>query len=825
MKDIKVFAVVVMFQVGFVGCTAPSILPKSEPLAGDAYLNAPLDSAKVIVETPSGTTLENSAGDTTFQGRFFKTILMDAPMAGEYAQWFDTYFPLTIKVAGGTVGGTAFDGTLLGYVDALSPQNNLHVNILTTLIVKYKLAAGVTLAQAKVIVNTALGIPAEMDLTTKMNDPNYWNYFNPTRFMALAQANGGFDAFTDRIVANIKTTRKPGFNFVRDNEAAPEIGSEYGKWIGENTASGLLAWGVGEFMGWMLDGFSTQNPTQQALNQIESELTTMNLELTAIQTGIKNLTNDIKQLLKAVDLEWSNLISHNDSLNMSNEETLIQNVYGTLINTYNATNPNVCTAAGSNAAMGFAGTILGTSANGDIDQQIYNMYAQMTGQVAGTNGALHDMTTQLIIQAHDGRDLLQCYYVLENYFGQLVATQAQGLDLMIEAIHETQNTNQPYADTATQYYNKYQGLINAETEIFLACVDHLVVSAVNVRSELVTTNFSYLPQNSEAQTIYSRADFVAGQLSSQQPSGLIVRLIGDPIQVTNWIANNQITANGTPLTVVSVNGNTTNNYTATIPASTPKIPYYLEWTANGGNYTFQQETNISVVKLQLSPAPTAPASFTVTSPTQSQTVPVAWYNIAFQQLSSPTNDPVSQQTNTTPVLYGSAVCFVRVLPTWQADNGVKTQDKKNQWTTTYSTTPADFSVYIQSVATNIDPWTTAPITYTGGLYTNLINGTTANVSLAFTWNAAQTTTNDWTNNLSGTGNQSLICQSTDQQAGNNTSTTTNTFTFTPNTNTTLNYQVQQVLTSMYSDGLADGDVFQTTANLNSVEVIPIPNSQ
>ena len=298
-----------------------------------------------------------------------------------------------MKVSGGTLNGNAFDGTLLGIADNLSSENNVHVNILSTLIVKYSLAAGVTLKQADIIVKTALGIPAEMDVVRKMNDPNYWTYFNPCRFMALAETNGGFDSFTDKIVANIKNSRNPGFNFVGagDGDSAPEVGSKFGKWIGDSSAEGLVAWGVGEFMGWVLDGFGTENPTQQALDQIENELTTMNQELVTIQNGINNLTNMVTQLMQTVNLEWANLIATYDSLNMSDEETVIQNQYQNLLTDFTATNPNVCTAAGNASAMLFARDILGAS-DYDIDQQIYNMYAQMTGQVAGTNGALYDMT-------------------------------------------------------------------------------------------------------------------------------------------------------------------------------------------------------------------------------------------------------------------------------------------------------------------------------------------------------------------------------------------------------------------------------------------------
>ena len=73
MKYQGVCVAVIIVSTSLSGC-APTLLSDYEPLSGAVYLDAPLDNAKIVVETPSGTALESSAGGTTFQGRFFETL-------------------------------------------------------------------------------------------------------------------------------------------------------------------------------------------------------------------------------------------------------------------------------------------------------------------------------------------------------------------------------------------------------------------------------------------------------------------------------------------------------------------------------------------------------------------------------------------------------------------------------------------------------------------------------------------------------------------------------------------------------------------------------
>ena len=669
MGHARIWIAGIVVLAGVSGCLNYTVVPEKEPLTGEAYLAAPLDGANVEVETAAGNPIGLSSDSVTTEGRFFAELALLTPQPDELP-WYSSYLPLTVKVSGGTCNGVEFDGTLLGYVSAFSPRNHLHVNILTTLVVKYAQATGVTLSEAEIAVKSALNIPADVDLAGRLNDPNFWKYMDPARFMALVPANGGFDAFVNRIVANLVGSQTAGFPLKAEN-SAPEIASKAAELIIEGVGEGLGSFATEKALGWILGKFGIEDPTESALNEITNQLTQMNATLTNIESEIGTLTTEVSQLLALVQLEWDDLISKYDSLNMSEPENIIQNQYNNMLTTFSPSSGQLCTPAGNAAALKVAQQILGdySGVNYDIDQQVYNMYANIVGNVPGSNGALYDLTSELVDRVKAGDDLFNAYVALETYFGQLAGIQAQGLELMIEALHMTQTPIgsgglTTFAGTDTDYYNKFYGQMNQEVEIFLECVDRLVVADIDVRSE-IAQKFAYLAP--ETAQVYNRADYVARRLSTVQPAGVIVRLIGDPNSVSDWVTNHKLTIAGQNPVTVAVNGNNINKYAAVLPAATPAgVNYYLTWTANGTAYTFQKETQVSIVKLQ-SPAAT-PAAYVVKTPTGSQTLNVAWYNENFQQVGSGAGDNL--------VAYANGVCYVRTLPAWRSGSATESKDKK-----------------------------------------------------------------------------------------------------------------------------------------------------
>jgi hypothetical protein len=801
------------------GCINYNLLPKEEQLTGETYLTAPLDNAKMVVETASGNAIETS-GRTTAQGRFSDQLLLVSPLSLETIQSFSSYLPLTVKVSGGTCDGEAFDGTLLGYVSSFSPDNYLHVNILTTLIVKYKLAAGVTFEEAETAVKTCLDIPADVDLKNSLNDPNFWNHFDPTRFMALAQANGGFDTFVDLIVANMIDSQNSGFALKAGSKIvsiASKAGGMIMKGIGEGIGKGLTE----EAIGWVLGAFGVEDPTEAALNEISDTLDEMNATLTNIESEIATLTNEVSEMMALVQLEWDDLISKYDSLNMSEPENIIQNQYNNMLSTFTTSSDKLCTAEGNALATKFARQILGDyiGTNYDIDQQIYNMYANIVGKAPGSNGALYDLTSELVDRVKAGEDIFDCYLTLENYFGQLAAIQAQGLELMIEAIHMTEKPAgyeglTSFVGGDTEYYNKFYTQMDEEVEMFLCCVDRLIATKVNVRSEMVQT-IAYLPP--ETAEIYSRADFVAKKLSNTHPAGLIIRLIGDPSYVSDWITNKKIKVAGQDPDVISVNGETINNYAPILPASTPSgVNCYLEWTQNGNVCSFKKQTTVSVVKLHYD-VDTA-ASFATTTPDNTQTLNVEWYDDDFQQ-AAPADDNI--------IAYGNGVFYVRVLPTtWRAGTDKETNDDRDMWTSTWSPSHIGVYMYLKSALTDEDLWHSMTVTYTGEFLSTIRNGENDSVTVALKGEGYMDEYNNewWYGNDPPTVNvaQSIQCNSARQEIQTDGEMTVTT-SLSPNTDADIHYQGKMWVDKGYKEYVAkqsEGGNINLYASLSSLEIVP-----
>lgn len=812
MKRSRIWLAGLLTLAGMAGCGNSPFSSTQKTLTGQVYLTAPLDGATVSFQTAAGTTIDLASAGTTTQGRFREQLSLLSPMVSGDIQWVSSYLPLTVTVTGGTVDGKPFDGTLLGYVTSFSADRDVHVNVLTTLIVKYKQAAGVTFEQAEAAVKARLHIPADVDLANTLNNPNQWHHMDPTRFMAQAQANGGFDAFTDQLTTQLTGSQPVGVALTAEGEGGT-IGSAVASFLKAGVGEGLTAWTTEKVMGWILSAFGYKNPTEQALDEIKDQLNQMNATLNQINAQITTLTNQMSQLLSLVQLSWDSLTSTMSSLNMTIDENAIQNEYNNLSTGFPASSPDLCTATGNTIATAFAQQILGTSV--DIDQHVYNIYANLAGKNAGSNGALYDLTSKLVDQVIAGQDLYNCYIVLENYFGQVAAIQAQGLDLMIEGLHQTQTPLDSSMVTtflggATDYYNKFNSQMNDEVDMFLSCVDRLVMAKVDVRSEIVL-KFAYL--SPETAAIYNRADFVACRLSTNHPAGLNIRLIGDPTHVADWIANNRIQVAGHNPTVVAVNGNTTNNYAPLLPASTPSgVTHYLEWMQKGNAYTFDLQTNVSIVKLNY--PSTVAGSFAVTTPdaAQNQTLTVSLYNDSFQPASS-TDVPI--------VAYGSGVFYARALPTWQTGEPMFFQNATNTFAGSWTPDANNVQMTLSTYPCYIEPWIMVGCTFQGQLLTTIINGGTNKVSVGLNWNGTQNTTRSWgSGGASTSANQSLICQTTTQtiKASGQTQGQPLAVTLAPNTSTPITYQASQSWSS--TNVLHYGWYLTTNAWLNSLEIVP-----
>jgi hypothetical protein len=103
----------------------------------------------------------------------------------------DTAFVATVSGMVRT-GGSALPGQLQAVIAPAEASQPIQVDLLTTLVAQTwsRLGSGASIADAQARVRTYLGLPAGSDLTAAAQTGFY-----PTEFLAVAQANGGLDAF------------------------------------------------------------------------------------------------------------------------------------------------------------------------------------------------------------------------------------------------------------------------------------------------------------------------------------------------------------------------------------------------------------------------------------------------------------------------------------------------------------------------------------------------------------------------------------------------------------------------------------------------------
>jgi hypothetical protein len=196
----------------------------------------------------------------------------------------------------------------------------------------------------------------------------------------------------------------------------------------------------------------------------------------------------------------------------------------------------------------------------------------------GTLEALADVLAHDVYNASDrGAKLLQSYYTLEMYFSYLLATQMKGA--FIEAnLRDYWDTEDGTEGSAAAYIqDKIIPMVEQEADYFLLAVEKLVISSADVRSPMAS-DYSMFPREA-VQQVFERADFLAHQLSSRHPGGLVIRVIGDRQLVEQCLtAPKNETHFGTPdVITIPSDGDAVRNYTPYFPESLVSAGKYVAW--------------------------------------------------------------------------------------------------------------------------------------------------------------------------------------------------------------------------------------------------------
>jgi hypothetical protein len=464
----------------------------------------------------------------------------------------------------------------------------------------------------------------------------------------------------------------------------------------QGIVSGIGTWSAEEGLGWLLSLAGVdQDKITEAMKQQMQE---MNAKLDEIINQLQIIEDELLDILKAIQMAQDAIINNNENLHIADDLNVITNQYANL---QYFTVDVMGTPEGKAQAQQMATDILSASAY-DIDQKLYNIYAGVMGTDPGiAEGAMSAWTTTLIDKVGT-EDLLNLYLSLEYYFGSLISTQSKGLSLMVEALHHRDNpisadTVLPgdYPGTAKEYLEqKFTPWMEDETEEFLRCVDRLVVAGLDLRTD-ATSQVAML--SDDVQQIYFRADFLAAQVSSRHPFGLVIRVTGEPDSVQAYIKDKvQVLANHEPMQVVPVGVApkeedvrlTAVEHWMYWPAGYTQA--YMQWNwgqcefnsaRHEGFISFNSATDVAVVKFSLPGAMSGNYDVVLDAPRETpgaKGVQVALYDKDGQKV-----DQAVMNTH----LYGNSVIPVRHGPTWSiGDSMVVYQDHRIDPTYDYSLT-------------------------------------------------------------------------------------------------------------------------------------------
>lgn len=281
------------------------------------------------------------------------------------------------------------------------------------------------------------------------------------------------------------------------------------------------------------------------LGAVAKKLDAISTSLTGLQTSLDSVSGHVDLLLVEAALTRTEVLEKIDSARLSQPLNVIRNQYAN----FRAFEPAMAaTAAGRQWAEEMAAALSGHGAF-DIDQLLYDVHA---GTVGGPHdsGLLHSCTQLLLTRVRQQKVPIELAYgALEALFADLLGVQASGLMLAVEALNwrdaaaaQTAAAGGAVAaprllafpgDAKRFVTVKFNPHIEEQVDLFLRCVDRLVATGLDLRTERWgfvgrrVQTVGFLPAAAEG--VYVRADRLARSACPQTHGFDIVgRLIGDP---------------------------------------------------------------------------------------------------------------------------------------------------------------------------------------------------------------------------------------------------------------------------------------------------------
>ncbi len=256
-------------------------------------------------------------------------------------------------------------------------------------------------------------------------------------------------------------------------------------------------------------------------------------ELTDLSTSLNNLANELNDILRTMNFELNAQIKNAGLDDATNVIEKNYEHYNKLINEYDGNDV-------STDLRTLANNILSGSQT-NLDFYASRIYNSVIGDTADSTSILSAWTDFAIseMDPKKGIDLNDAYYSLEDYFINLINYQLYAGALVVEAKNEqaVATDKDKVVDTVfgtvDEYISQFQENLSKEVDWFLYCVERLVAASLTNPMDAAT----YYNGNEDgtipivppdAASIFSRADFIAAQLTLAHPFGMIVRVLGEP---------------------------------------------------------------------------------------------------------------------------------------------------------------------------------------------------------------------------------------------------------------------------------------------------------
>lgn len=378
--------------------------------------------------------------------------------------------------------------------------------------------------------------------------------------LALAGCSSGSDP---------KSTSPP----VDGPQATP--GASWSNYVKELLEAAIVSFTSDKPFGWAVAVFLSGqggDTSDDVINYVEQQLQD-------IENDLDTIIDELQTLQKEVSVDTDKIIAEEEYSTIFGAISDISNQYSNMQAL--TTNYNPGSEEAETAANSYACNFLGQY---DIDQRLFDIYQMMVNyqDVDPSNGGILQNVTkalidQLSISNGDSSSitLSSTYQTLESFFNKLLQIQMQGAVLYVEALHARDNVLPPggktfdcptygYPGTAEQWLSeKFLKQIASEVDMFLSCVDQLVVSQADLRTNIGLPLLNlvdpseanpspFLPGG--ADVIFSRADFIAAQMAPEYHSfGVVVRTVGEPDSITAYTDENQPPRiNGQPMTLTKL---------------------------------------------------------------------------------------------------------------------------------------------------------------------------------------------------------------------------------------------------------------------------------